>query len=89
MNKYIAVIIIIACVFIVFSAKALTEYTIDFEKNDEIFIINHNLYKAKTYCFNNNEGDKVVFIEGSGNGVCVSAKFLNLRTKKICDVWCE
>jgi hypothetical protein len=66
-----------------------TEYVIEHSHNDEIFIINGEVYEAKTYCFNMNEGDKVIFLEGSAFGACVTAKLLNLRTKNSCSVWCE
>ena len=68
---------------------AKTEYSIDVSHNDEIFIINSETYKAKTYCFNMRKGDKVIFLKGSPLGVCVSATLLNLRTGKQCRVWCE
>ena len=66
-----------------------TEYTIQRSHTDEIFIINGEVYEAKTYCFNMNEGDKVLFLEGSPLGACLSAELLNLRTKKSCSVWCN
>ena len=66
-----------------------TEYEIEYSHNDEIFIINGEVYESKTYCFNMNQGDKVIFLEGSAFGACVSAKLLNLRTKQTCGVWCE
>ena len=68
---------------------AVTSYEIEVSHNDELFIINSEKFEAKTYCFNMEEGDKVIFLEGSPNGVCVSAELLNLRTKNICRVWCE
>ena len=68
---------------------AVQSYEIEVSHNDELFIINDEKYEAKTYCFNMEEDDKVVFLEGSPYGACVSAKLLNLRTKKTCEVWCE
>ena len=68
---------------------AVTSYEIEVSHNDELFIINSEKFEAKTYCFNMEEGDKVIFLEGSSNGVCVSAELLNLRTKNTCRVWCE
>lgn len=70
-------------------AFSLTQYSIDHSVNDEIFLINGEKFKAKTYCFNMEEGDYVVFLEGSEYGACTSAIIYNLRTKKQCDVWCE
>lgn len=64
-------------------------YTIDVSHNDELFIVNGEKFKAKTYCFNMERGDRVKFIEGSPFGACASARLLNIRTERICDVWCE
>jgi len=85
-------ILVFGCLFsIVYSAAviAVVEYEIEVSHNDELFIINGERYEAKTYCFNMEEGDKVIFLEGSALGVCVSAEILNLRTNKTCRVWCE
>ena len=68
---------------------AIISYEIEVSHNDELFIINGEKFEAKTYCFNMEEGDKVIFLEGNPNGVCVSAELLNLRTKNTCRVWCE
>lgn len=57
--------------------------------NDKTFIINGEVFKAKTYCFNVNRGDKVLFTSGSASGACVSAEFIVTRTGKSCSVWCE
>jgi len=64
-------------------------YVIDAAANDETFVINGNVFKAKTYCFNVEKGDKVIFVDGSALGACSSAKFLDLRNDKVCSVWCE
>ena len=71
------------------SVLALTQYEIEVSHNDELFIINGEVYEAKLYCFNMLEGDPVIFIEGSPYGACASAEILNLRTKDVCRVWCE
>lgn len=71
------------------TVSAATEYDIEVSHNDELFIINGEKYEAKTYCFNMEEGDRVIFLEGSPYGACASASILNLRTKKVCEVWCE
>ncbi|POR11620.1 hypothetical protein BV908_04800 [Diaphorobacter sp. LR2014-1] len=71
------------------TVSAATEYEIEVSHDDELFIINGEKYEAKTYCFNMEEGDRVIFLEGSPYGACASAKILNLRTKKVCEVWCE
>ena len=57
--------------------------------NDETFIINGNVFKAKLYCMSYNEGDLVRFLEGSATGACVSAKLLNTMNGDVCEVWCE
>ncbi len=68
---------------------AKTTYEIEKAINDETFIINGEVFKAQTYCFNVNESDKVIFTEGSALGACASAEFVDLRTGNICKVWCE
>lgn len=70
----------------VFSA---TSYKIEAAVNDEKFIINGEVFEAKTYCLGWDEGDDVVFIEGSSMGVCTSATLFNLNRKEKCEVWCE
>lgn len=84
--KYVTVLL---ASLIALSVYAATEYDIEVAHNDELFIINGERYEAQTYCFDMEEGDKVIFIEGSADGACASAEILNLRTKKICKVWCE
>jgi hypothetical protein len=64
-------------------------YLIESTADDELFVINGRRYKARTYCFNVNEGDRVVFVEGSPFGDCGTAVFVNLRTGESCEVWCE
>jgi hypothetical protein len=64
-------------------------YVIHASANEESFVINGELFKAKTYCFNFNKGDRVIFISGSPSGACASARLLNVRTGRMCDVWCE
>ena len=71
------------------SKSGQSHYEIQVSHGEELFIINDEKYEAKTYCFNMEEGDQVLFIEGSPYGACVSAKLLNLRTEKFCEVWCE
>ncbi|MFQ1886989.1 hypothetical protein [Aeromonas veronii] len=64
-------------------------YEIEVAHNDELFIINGEKFEAQTYCLGWENGDEVIFIDGSPNGVCVSATLLNLRMQEKCDVWCE
>ncbi|WP_296641438.1 hypothetical protein [Thiobacillus sp. 65-1402] len=64
-------------------------YEIEVSHNDELFIINGEKFEAKTYCFNMEEGDRVIFLDGSALGACATATLLNLRTKDKCEVWCE
>lgn len=68
---------------------AYSTYIVEVSYNDELFIINGEKFEAKTYCFNVNEGDKVIFLEGSPNGVCTSAVFKDLNTGTVCRCWCE
>jgi hypothetical protein len=64
-------------------------YPIEVAHDDELFIINGEKFEAQTYCLGWEEGDEVIFLEGSPFGACASAKLLNLRTRETCDVWCE
>lgn len=64
-------------------------YAIETSHNDELFIINGEKFEAQTYCFNMEEGDEVMFLDGSAFGACASATVLNLRTREKCEVWCE
>ena len=64
-------------------------YVVQAVADDETFVINDEVFKAKTYCFNFEKGDKVIFISGSPFGACASAQLLNLRTDRVCEVWCE
>jgi hypothetical protein len=64
-------------------------YVIEHSHNDELFIINGETFEAKTYCLSMNEGDEVIFLDGSPHGSCASAEVLNIRTKDRCELWCE
>jgi hypothetical protein len=64
-------------------------FAVEASANDEVFVINGEVYKAQTYCFNLLEGDHVLFVEGSEYGACASAELLVRRTGQICKVWCE
>jgi hypothetical protein len=70
------------------SATSSRSYVIQASTNDETFVINDNVFNAKTYCSNFNKGDRVIFISGSAAGACAS-QLLNVRTSKTCNVWCE
>lgn len=74
-----------------FSSIAMSATTYEIEKSidDEIFIINGEVFKAKTYCFGMDEGDDVIFIKGSAFGACASATIYNTSSEKTCEVWCE
>lgn len=88
MRRILVITLIILLICIV-SAFARDVYTIEVSHNDELFIINGEKFEAKTYCFDMEEGDPVIFIEGNAFGACASAVILNLRTKEKCYVWCE
>lgn len=72
-----------------FSLYAATSYQIEAAANDEKFIINGEEFKAKTYCLGWDEGQQVIFIDGSSLGACVSATLYNLNREEKCEVWCE
>lgn len=71
------------------SSTSRPSYEIEVSHNDELFVINGEKFEAKTYCFNMEEGDQVIFIDGSPFGACASATLINLRTREKCEVWCE
>lgn len=62
--------------------------TIEKAINDRTFIIAGKVFEAQTFCVGTLDGDSVQFTE-SGPGICFSAKFVNLRTGQMCDVWCK
>lgn len=64
-------------------------YEIEVAYDDELFIINGQKFEAQTYCLGWEEGDEVIFLDGDPYGACASATLLNLRTREICEVWCE
>ncbi|MEE9146153.1 MAG: hypothetical protein V3U27_02015, partial [Candidatus Tectomicrobia bacterium] len=64
-------------------------YVIEASANDETFIINGEVFQAKTYCFGFEKGDRVRFLSGSPFGACATATILNLGTGNTCEVWCE
>lgn len=64
-------------------------YLIEVAHNDELFIINGEKFEAQTYCLGWEQGESVIFTEGSALGVCVSAELYNLNRKESCSVWCE
>ena len=65
------------------------KYQIEAAENDEVFIINGEKYEAKIYCLGWDEGDTVIFMDGSPLGVCVSATLFNVDRGEKCEVWCE
>ena len=71
------------------SARRTDIYLIETSHNDEFFIINGEKFEAQAFCFDMEEDDEVVFLDGSPLGVCTSATLLNLRTRDTCEVWCE
>lgn len=64
-------------------------YIIEASANDETFVINGEVFKAKTYCFGFEKGDRVRFLSGSPLGACTSATILNALSGRTCNVWCE
>lgn len=71
------------------SAASAPGYVIEAAAKDETFVINGEVFKARTYCFGFEMGDRVKFVSGSPFGACATATLLNLRSGKTCDVWCE
>jgi hypothetical protein len=89
-NLYISMKILVA-VFLIFSFRmsyAAESYEVQASVNDESFLINGEKFKAKTFCFNMEQGDQVIFMVGSPLGVCATATLYNIRTRRTCEVWC-
>ena len=70
-------------------AGAAQQYLIEAAMNDEWFIINGEKYQSKLYCLGWDEGEHVVFLDGSPFGACVSATLFNINRRDTCEVWCE
>ena len=70
-------------------ARSAEQYEIEAAINDEHFIINGEKFDAKTYCLGWEEGDMVIFVDGSPFGVCVTATLYNVSRRQTCEVWCE
>jgi hypothetical protein len=70
-------------------SQAQDAYLIEYAHNDELFVINGEKFEAQTYCLGWEQGESVVFIEGSALGACASAELFNLSRKESCSVWCE
>ena len=71
---------------------AYMRYEIEVAHNDEFFIINGEKFSAQTYCFASDgfdQGDYVVFLDGSPLGACATATIANPMTGETCDLWCE
>lgn len=71
------------------SCRSVSTYRIEKETNNEIFLINGEKFKAKTYCLGWYEGDEIAFLDGSPYGACASASLLNFNREDVRDVWCE
>jgi hypothetical protein len=83
------ILVLLALTFSALASAQQRSYVIEVSYNDEFFIINGEKFKARTYCFSMNEGDRVIFLSGSPRGACSSAEVLNLRTQRTCRLWCE
>jgi len=70
-------------------AGSINTYVIEHAHDDVLFIINEEKFEAKTFCSLWNEGDEVIFLEGSAFGACATAVIYNKNRKESCDVWCE
>jgi hypothetical protein len=84
-----------ATTFLLFAGQNRTavgdtmSYEIEAAHNDELFIINGEKFEAQTYCLGWEEGDEVIFLEGSPYGACATATLYNKTKRDTCEVWCE
>ena len=69
--------------------KKFDTYIVDKNTMDYKFIINGNLYEAKTHCLGMRQGDRVIFLEGSPDGECQTAKIKDLETGVVCFFYCD
>ena len=67
----------------------VSTYRIEAADNDETFLINGEVFAARTYCLGWYEGDEVAFLDGSPYGACASATLYNVSRSESCAVWCE
>jgi hypothetical protein len=89
MNKYFsALAAVIGLLSMASVSQAAQQYEIEAAGNDEKFVIDGELYEAKTYCIGWDEGDQVIFVDGTP-GICVSATLFNMSRRQSCEVWCE
>lgn len=56
--------------------------------NQKKLLINERYFEAKTYCLGWKRKERVIFIEGSPTGICVTATLMNLKNFETCEVWC-
>jgi hypothetical protein len=90
MNRAILIALALSGILVGCNASwAADKYEIEAAANDEVFIINGEKYEAQTYGLGWDEGDTVIFMDGSPLGVCVSATLYNLSRRDSCEVWCE
>jgi hypothetical protein len=71
------------------ATSPVSSHVVQASAKDKLFIISGEGYEAKTSCFDVSIGDRVKFVEGSPLGACDSATFLDLRTNRLCEVWCS
>lgn len=69
------------------NTKTYTVQSLDSNPDSDNFVIDNQTYDPKTYC-DMAVGDRVKFVENTPDD-CVDAQLLNLRTKQICNVWCD
>jgi hypothetical protein len=70
-------------------SQAQDTYLIEYAHNDELFVINGETFKSQTYCLGWEQGESVIFIEGSVFGACAIAELFNVNRKESCSVWCD
>ncbi len=86
MQWRIAILAVLLCAPVISKAAGL--YAIEAAVNDKKFIINGEPFKAQSYCLGWEEGESVMFLDGSPYGACASAELLNLNRGEKCIVWC-
>ena len=66
-----------------------TIYKIQAVGSGDKIVLNGEFFDPKLFCSRWSKGDRVIFLDGSALGVCVSATLFNLDSLEACEVWCD
>jgi len=66
-----------------------TIYKIQAVGSGDKIVLNGEFFDPKLFCSRWSKGDRVIFLDGSAGGICVSATLFNLDSLEVCEVWCD